>query len=540
MVELPPFVVTETLTGSSWRYAQIEGFEILTQASVRDTREVFAALWRGRQMVLPPSLAPRFSVPMTVVLFDQPPERPTALRTLDSVRDENEFTSHWTNLIKRTASERESFSLNLWRADFSYSVDFRFDTRTLLKRRTPAAPAWLTEGLFGRYGLYREGWRWKPGDRFRRVVPAWWFSPEETQQALRCHQRTLAHGEDSEERANERMDLLELLPLIPDFPTLLGIRPVVGPDIARGGTVETKPASGPKPMAPAEVFITLPKVSVTSDFHERWASAAALFVRWGVYGRTPEDAEKFWRFAERACSEPVTEKLFEECFGMSFAAARFELACYLPQAVAQSGSIPVGRVASPPALKLRAATAEEIARLRGEWERLEALALAARFPELAQQYREQAVRRFDRAYRNGSRDPRLLASMGLLALDGGDPVRARPLLEAAAAQRVAGPLVYLELARLRWLEAEAADALSDGLISGVVELLLLAEQQSPALPAVYGFLAEITLQTKTMSSRQTAALRRGLEHFPKEPTVRTRIEAALKLVDESIEKEESP
>jgi hypothetical protein len=534
-VELPPFVVTETTAGPPWRYARVEGFEILTQGSDRETREVFAALWRGRQMILPAALLPRFSVPMTVVLLDQPPARPTALRTLGSVRGENELTTHWTNLIKRTASERESFSLNLWRANFKYSVSFRFDAFTLLKRRTPPAPTWLTEGLFGRYGLYREGWAWRPGDEFMRVLPARWFSPEETEQARRYHEATAARAGNVAGAIAGELGLFELVAMIPEMPAVLGIPAGAEPPAGAGKSTGRKPALEPAPAShvQADAPLVLPKMSVTSDFAERWESAAALFVRWGIYGRTPADAEKFWRFAERACVEPVTEELFEECIGMSFSEVRLALARYLPAAVVRFASTPTGKIETPPVLKLRLATDEEIARLRGEWERLEALTLGVRFPEIAQKYREQAARRFDLIHKRGGRDPRLLASMGLLALDGRDPVRARDLLEAAASKRVAGPIVYFELARLRWSAAEAqgTDALTAELIAGVVELLLLGEQQSPAVPAIYGFLAEITLQTRNGSLGQVPALRRGLDHFPKTPAVRTRLEAALKLVD---------
>lgn len=523
IVELPPFVVTE-MPGRPWRYASVGGFEILTQGSDRETREVFAGLWRGRQMVLPASLLSRYSVPMTVVLFRQAAERATVMDSLGSVRGADEYTTHWTNLIKRTASERESFALNLWRSDFTYSVDFRFDTSTLMLRRTPAAPPWLKEGLFGRYGLYREGWFWRPGEEFRRVVPARWLSPEEAKQALRYYPRPGAKVKNITDAVDAELVQAELVGLIPELPTVFGV--------ATGSGSKAVPGSGTTTATPGETTVVLPTMSVTSDFNERRASTTALFVRWALYGRTPADAEKFWRFAERACLEPVTPALFEEHFGMSFAVARFQLARYLPQALGEASSVPVGKVAPPPALELRRATADEIARVRGEWERLEALMLGTRFPEIAQRYREQAARRFKQAHDRGNRDPRLLASMGLLALDDKDPARARVFLEAAAGQRVAGPAVYFELARLRWLEAETAgaNAMSAELIAGVVELLLLGERQSPALPALYGFLAEITLQTKNASLGQGAALRRGLEHFPRVPAVRTRLEAALKLV----------
>ncbi len=273
--------------------------------------------------------------------------------------------------------------------------------------------------------------------------------------------------------------------------------------------------------------IVLPKVTVASDYPERLASTAALFVRWGIYGRTPADTQKFWRFAERSCAEPVTAALFEECFGMSYEAARIELAHYLPTAVSEKASAPVSRLI-PPAFKLRDATLEEIAEVRGEWERMESVALAGRFPELARQYREKARRTFADAVGAGGHDPRLLASMGLLALDMGEAKRAAELLETAAAAKVANPRVYYELAQLRWAKAaEAKEKPSASTIAGVIGLLLTAEHQDPHLPGVYIFLAELALRSTACSPEHLAALRRGLEYFPKDVVVGSRIAAAL-------------
>ena len=525
ILELPPFVVTEQIQGSRWRYAQIDGFDILSQASTDETKQVVAALWRGRQMILPPSLLTPFSAPMVVVIFDQPPGKSAGVPSLGSVRGNNEETTHWTNLIKRRFGDRESFAINLWRTDFSFSNAFRFDTNTLLQRRAPSAPGWLREGLFGRYGLYREGWRWHPGDK-RMVVPsAWWFSLAETDLAVRYYgiARQKAQFPGLHLPMPEEIDLLLLIPELRD---VLEQRTA----FSRRAAATPPPANAPPPKSSVAVAdtIVLPKITVASDYPERLASTAALFVRWGIYGRTPEDTQKFWRFAERSCAEPVTTELFEECFGMSYERVRLELVHYLPTAVSEPASAPVGRL-TPPAFKLRDATLEEIALVRGEWERMESAALAGRFPELAQQYREKARRTFAEAVGSGGHDPRLLASMGLLALDAGEASRARELLETAAAAKVAEPRVYYELAQLRWAKAaESKEKPSAALIEGVTGLLLTAEHQSPHLPGVYIFLAELALRSERCAPEHLAALQRGLAYFPRDITVGSRIAAALK------------
>jgi hypothetical protein len=260
-VELPPFVITQIVIGPHWRYVSIPGYEIISQCSDRETREIVAALWRGPQLCLPPEFRPNFSLPMTVVLFDQAPGRPGNVQSFGSERHPSEFNRHWTNVIKRTLQDRESFSLNLWRSSFHYSSTFRFDTNTLLRRRAPAAPTWLNEGLFGGYGVYREGVYWQPGDPYKLVQVGSWWSEDESVEVQGMAEKTRRYFE----KAKRPFKPSPLAALVPELPTILE-------------------APAPRPDDPA---------------FDRWASATALFVRWGVYGRTPEAAEQFWRFAER-------------------------------------------------------------------------------------------------------------------------------------------------------------------------------------------------------------------------------------------------
>ncbi len=531
IVELPPFVVIGYTLGPAWRYAKIDGFEILSQTSPEKTRAVVSALWLGRQMILPSTLLTRFSVPMIVVVFDQPPMKSGNLKSMGSVRGFNEVEEHWTNVIKRTLGDHESFAINLWQTEFRYSNSFRFDTFTLLAPRAPAVPGWLQRGLFGRYGLYREGWHWRLGDQFMGVTPAWWFSDQETAQVAQYYKTHVREAQFSDLSLSVAGDL-DLLPFIPDLREVLSQQPA----FSRSAAATSQLPSGPPATIQArgssvmgDQTIVLPKIEVISDFPNRLASAAALFVRWGIYGRTREDTRKFWLFAERSCAEPVTEELFQECFGMSYEQARLELARYLPQAVSERAFARVGGMPPVPAFKRRDATPTEIARVRGEWEHTESEALSRRFPDLARQYREKARQTFSTVDDiPGERDPQFLASRGLLALDSGESARARELLELAAAGKVISPRVYYELAQLRWLKgSELTGKPSAEVIDGVIALLLTAESESPHLPGVYLFLAEAALRSGECSAEHLAALRRGSEYFPQDGRVCSRIAAAL-------------
>jgi hypothetical protein len=489
-VELPPFVVTKLVFGPPWRYAGIPGCEILSQCSDTETQEIVAALWRGPQLVLPPALRPHFSLPMTVVLFNQPPTNTAGAPAPEFDEPTGRGGSKWVKLIKRTLDDRRSYAINLWPESFDRPSTYRFDTATLLGRRAPAAPAWLQAGLSGAQGVYREGVFWMAGDKEKIVPAAAWHSGEERQRALNLidiARKRLSLG-------GRGLDPSSLAAYLPPMSALL--------------------EDGPPADAAAAA---------------RWSSAAALFVRWGVYGRTPADPGEFWRFVERACAEPMSEALFRECFGRSYADVHAELSWYLAVALKDEGTAPADDILPVPRVALREATGTEIARLRGEWERMEATVLAPHFPDLAKEYREQAASTFNRAYLKGSREPRLLASMGLLALDNGELTLAARYLEQAVDHRVAGVRPYLEAARLRWAAAvkDETGTVPPETLAGIISLLLIAEQQQPPQASVYLLLAKAISQRGPATPEQAAALRRGLTYFPRLAALQERIHAAL-------------
>jgi hypothetical protein len=493
IVELPPFVVTGFPSGPNWRYASIPGYEIITQCSNDESQAIIEAIHRGRQLMLAPEFWTDFAVPMTVVLFNQPPVKSGNPTSLGSVRGSGEIIHHWTNLIKRTLADRESFALNLWPDTFTYGSTFRFHTRTLFNRRAPSVPVWLNEGLMGHYGIYREGVYWLPESQTKRLFVASWHSAEVGKAATTKVMR--AEAEKQFARKTRPLKPSNLLPFLAELSAIF----------------ESAPPAADDPAAP------------------RWACTAALFARWGIYGRkNTEQAAQFWRFADRASREPVTEQLFRECFGQSYAEVRAELSWYLPLALTQEAVLDAP-MEMPPKIKFRDATNGEVARVRGEWERMESVALAPQFPELAESARIQAAATLNRAFKGGNRDPRLQASLGLLALDAGDYETAHHRLEAAVAGRVAGPRVYLETARLRWAASLLDDrgTLPPDVLAGVIDLLMTAEQQGPPQAAVYLLLADATAQSPLVTSAQADALRRGLTFFPRLPELQERINATL-------------
>jgi tetratricopeptide (TPR) repeat protein len=146
----------------------------------------------------------------------------------------------------------------------------------------------------------------------------------------------------------------------------------------------------------------------------------------------------------------------------------------------------------------------EIARIVGDWGRLEGRTIGMENLEYQQECMEQAERLFARVYRRGNSDPLFLATFGLYELQVGDDVRAREALEAATRAGVLRPRAYVELARLKLDDAlpsveEGIGDLSASDFDEITGLLTTARVQMPSLLATYDVLA------------------RALEHAPMKP-----------------------
>ena len=252
-----------------------------------------------------------------------------------------------------------------------------------------------------------------------------------------------------------------------------------------------------------------------------WQAQAALFIHWGLGGRGAPRRAALWKFAERAAVEPVTETLFQECFGLDFATAQQQLTAHLPEAIREKFALRPAQRPRLPDYPLRPANDVEIARLKGDWERLEIGYVKAQFPVLVPKYLEQARRTLMRAYDRGSRDPRLLAVIGLCEVDAGNDVAAREFLEAAAAHsKTLRPRAWFELARLRFAALGAQHAgtgprLTSDQANEVFTPLSEAREQDPPLAEVYALIAEVWAVCAQAPTRaQLAVLEEGVRTFP--------------------------
>lgn len=493
VVALPPFMVEEAAKGPPWRYAQSGEFEILSRcndATTRSLTETYHRLHRLLTLILPKSLQVHHAVPKTVIYYDEE-LRPAASQEIirQMLRGANEAVPPPDDIAgiggrgvrgfaPSPQPRRYTFlpNMRLWDKDamaiFAIVRAGEFDADNmyltpdyvsyLVRNRTPTLPGWFIAGLLGLYPqvkFYRET---------LRLEPAVWISSAET---------SVLKDDPKKARA--------LLPIAP---------------FLRGD------ASANQQTKEENLRV--------------WASQAELLVRWGVDPRAEARHAGFWKLVERSAGELPTENLVVECLGLDFAGLTAELAAFLPMAVRKEVTLRHSTPTTPPPLALRNATDGEIARIKGDWERLEIEYVRRRYPDLAEKYVEQARRTLHRAYDRDHRDPRLLAILGLCEVDAGNDAGAREFLEAAARLEVVRPRAWYELARLRMRERVAAPAV-DGKLSAtqaaeVLTPLFTARKQAPPIPEVYELIADVwSVCVITPTAGHLAVLAEGVGLFPR-------------------------
>jgi hypothetical protein len=208
-------------------------------------------------------------------------------------------------------------------------------------------------------------------------------------------------------------------------------------------------SEAPRPLLPLEELLRgLPPSDKDSRYCRLWRSEAELFVRWALFGDSGNRAEAFWRFARESTQQPLTEHIFQSCFGMDYADCRDALSDYLSVA-ARNPANWSSPVPTTPILRFRTAKPEEVDWLKGEWNRLILTAVERDFPSLLPKYQQQALKVITQALDGGERSARLLASLGLLQVEMGDDSAAMRSLEEAVGAGANRPMVLVELARLR-------------------------------------------------------------------------------------------
>ena len=503
VVDLPPFILEETLKGPPWRLAEAPGLEILSRCPdyvSRHLGEEIARLNSILRLLIPEELQTKFSVPTVII----------------ATTEDVGHTAVWQKMVEETiAQERKRLgvsaddaspladgfllrnrfllptfnrvrllpNMRLWDKDevallfvlqeqdfeqrhFMLTPDY---ARFLLENRTPPLPRWYLEGTMTLYGLTEFE------EKGVTINPIDW-------------ETVLVKNE----RGVETKRLRELIPLN----QFLG---------ESGAARNSAGDTAAEPIPPSA---------------QAWTAESALLIRWALDPKGAANAPALWKYVALASAGVPNEAMFQECFGLLYAEAEARLNKYLPTATRRPLSLTLEPPVRLPNFAFRDATVDEIGRLKGEWERLGVAYVKSRYPALASEYLAQARRTLQRAFERGKRDPRLLAVMGLCECDAGNDSKARELLASAVEAQVIRPRAYYELTRIRYAEAMANAAGSSGRLTvnqttEILRPLSTAHLQSPPLYELYELAGEVWMHSEAAQTRRNLALLdEGIRLYP--------------------------
>lgn len=473
-------ISVESGAGVPWEYVAIPGFEMLSRCPEDFTLAYARALersTRARETLLPATFWAEFPTPIKVILYDQ------EAKTTGPFDQKRPIDIAWSSDRLAVAGNRGIhlahpgmvgdgdvfFSCgnyrNLKQESSGISVDLDGELR--LKSRVPLFPSWFLLGMYGPEGVYTHPVVESSSSGDVLILPnAWWISPEDTV-ALQA----------AAKQSNKRK--------------------------------QQKPQPEPALM-PLASFFAHP---APDDPKALWTSQAALFVRWGLFAKRVDGQDyraAFLRFADEASRSPVTESLFQDCFGLSYAEAESRLSEYLLLAVGETLRIPLVTTSKAPP-HTREATSSDVARILGNWARLQARELGPQDYAFREECSARADKFFLREAAKQNANPLFLAEYGLYAAQKGEEQNALEALERAASADALRPRGLVELARLRFKHALPSTEhgfgdLSPAEFSEILRLLATARTRMPDLLASYQLLIQVFEHAPEKPSRDDLAV----------------------------------
>lgn len=493
-LQLPKYVVTgerELPPPERWHYGRIPGFEVLSNAPEGATKDLLNDFQRFTNAVnlVWPGMAPSAAVPAALIICGRG----------------DQFGAFLPAAARGTDRAMASLS---FRAREQAAIVLDLQTKVLNLATTEGAAATATVDENG----VTSGTGTDPG-----------FAVDAYQQLYREYLRFLLAGLESRPPAWFAEGLAQLFMAMEVTNTSITLGKLEDPNTSAEPTGAGQAAAQQdrdfNATLARRALMPLPEMfAVTADsplalnpLGSTWAKQCSAFVHWGMYGDQGVHQKDFFTFVARVGREPLSEALFRDCFKKSYPEMLQALRNYVEftrHKVAGVRAEKGQKIPEPPPVVLREATEAEVGRLKGGTLLLAGQKAAAHTALIT-------------PYIRGERDSALLAALGIEEAGGGNPVKARALLEAAAAGKVVRPRAYVVLARLRLHEAQAHPEGAGGKNSarqtaGVLEPLFVAHGQPPALPELYELIAEAWSQSEvTPSAAQLAVLHEGVRLYPR-------------------------
>lgn len=318
IVALPKFRVD----GTPWQYAKSGEIEILTSAPIHRTRALVTALLRGLRL-FPDFYTASVRLPLVIIQVE---ERDEVIASLEKPEQASANERFWRKEYSESRGvgydsvERGEHLLAANFIDVPIPEIMTIRARRLIQVQRPEFAPWTTVGLLGPCSPYQEVIG-LPKTATIQIAKLSWPDPALTPEVF----------------PNEAADFLP-------FSTLFDSH--------------------------WDLSSTTPKMHQQFDFQ------TGLFARWSLFGpaKNGRNRNGYWALAEMARRGPVTETLFEECIGMTYAKACAEMRAYLKTPAVGMLNVRLKEVmaAVPEAesLEFRVATPAEVTRILSESKRL--------------------------------------------------------------------------------------------------------------------------------------------------------------------------
>lgn len=498
VVELPKFVVADDRLlpqPEAWRYAEIQGFEILTNASDKSTRRLikdFEIFRQGLALLWP--MPDRSGVPTSLILcgkggkFDgfipkgksDAPDRATASLFLKNKEQTSiilDIEATTVNVLATDTSNDAATGTDSSLIEIDHNKQlYREYVHYLLSKNEPRLPAWFEEGM-------------------AQIIMAMKVEPKYI---------TFGELEEGNTISTSQAAVLAMN---------AGSDPSTDPQVA-GAPAEDRDFNV---ALQRKRLIKLPDLfAVAHDAPEAinplgnnvWAKECYAFVHMCLYGRGQKYQKGFTTFLARSAKDGASEALFMECFKMNYKDMLMELKGYIDFADYKKieGKVKGTPLGSGPPLELRDATQAEVGRIKGE-----AFMLSGQVERARAELRAPYIR--------GERDPSLLAAIALYEHANGDETHVRTLLTEAVKGKVTRPRAYVELARLRYNDAlakpGAGTQFSPAQVADILAPLTVARKLPPPTAEVYELITDTYMHSSTVpSTDEIKVLVTGVTTFP--------------------------